>query len=307
MNRFATTRPLASASSRAPAPPTLPPTVNNFVATELLHDGPWSQVYRARPASGSGQHDAPYAIKLASAKGQDLVVAGNMLRREIRVMRSVAQANLVTLLDYRLEGDASYLLTPYLEGATLRQVFDAGLRCPLGHALWVARQMAQALAALHEAGWRHGDLKPDNVLVSPSGHATLLDLGLAQPLDVPVASAPQRAIAGSLAYLAPECLQSGAPVGASSDIYSLGVVLFQMLAGRPPFAAPHAASLIEAQLHATPPAPPVPGCAAAGDVRQLVARMLAKDPLRRPASASQVADRLMRLEIATLDQRLSAA
>ena len=270
-----------------------------FVPTAIIYQGPWSKVLRVRTGECPSDSRGCYVMKLPTGEGEKAVVAENMLRREASILTSVTQPNLVTLLNGNLRA-TPYLVTPFLEGATLNDVFDAGLRCPVAHALWITRQVAQALTALHDAGWRHGDLKPENILVSPTGHATLLDLGLAHRLDAGSVSPSANVIAGSLWYMPPECLQPNNRIDQHADIYSLGAILFQMIAGRPPFVGPNSASLIEAQLHAAPPELPLKGCAVASDVRSLVAQMLAKNPLRRPASANSLANRLMRLEIATL-------
>jgi len=275
----------------------------------LLHEGPWSRVYRARPVSAGCGGDGPYAIKLPSGEPRDRLMAENMLRREARVLFDVQHPNLVALLGCRLRRPPFYLLTPYLEGATLGDVLYAKLRVPLRHALWVTRQAAQALHALHGAGWTHNDIKPENIHVATSGHATLFDLGMARRVDGRAnrkkATAPG-AITGTLKYTAPEWFHPAGSVDERSDIYSLGAVLHHLLAGHPPFAAPNAASLIEAHLHATPPELSLPRTPLATDVRELVRRMLAKDPLRRP-DAGDLVRRLSRLEIAVMVEGAQAA
>ncbi len=248
--------------------------------------------------SGHGQ----YALKTPAPEAADALAAENMLRREATVMRAVSQAHVLPLLDGQFRSPPYYLLTPFLEGATLGDVLAAGLRVPVRHALWIARQTAQALDALHTAGWVHGDLKPANIHVAPSGHVTLLDLAMARRVDARAADRPV-AFAGTLTYAAPEQLQTGQAVKTRSDIYSLGVVLYQLLAGHPPFTGPNAASLADAHLHTPPPPLQLPDCPTAVDIRQLVARMLAKEPLRRPSSARDLAARLSRLEVAALARR----
>lgn len=276
---------------------------SEYVPTSLLHDGRWSKVLRVRTANSPPTDAGAYALKVPTDDHQRASAASNMLRHEARILRRVSQQNLIALLDCRLSDEQTWLLTPHLEGATLRHVLDAGLRCPVSYALWLARQVAQALAALHEQGWRHGDIRPANIHVSPSGHATLLDLGLARPLD---SRTPAKGgFAGTLTYAAPETLTDNTRADHRSDLYSLGAVLFHAIAGHPPFLSPNAASLAQAHLQQTPPELPLEACSAATDIRQLVARLLAKDPLRRPQSAAELAQRLMRLEIATMHQRVA--
>lgn len=160
--------------------------------------------------------------------------------------------------------------------------------------LWIARQAAEGLAALHEAGWLHGDLKPEHVLVSDEGHATLIDFGFARPLG---AASATHAVRGTPRYLAPECLVSTLRVDQRSDLYSLGAMLFHWLAGRAPFDAATHADLarqhrqeLPVDLRALVPSLPT-------GVVVLVRELLAKSPERRPQSAREVIERLWPLEI----------
>ena len=91
--------------------------------------------------------------------------------------------HLIAVLSAQLETAPHYLVMPLLQGATLRTVLAACGPLPTPHALWIVRQIAESLAALHEAGWIHADVKPGNIHVSPSGHATLIDLGFALRRD----------------------------------------------------------------------------------------------------------------------------
>jgi serine/threonine-protein kinase len=142
----------------------------------------------------------------------------------------------------------------------------------------------------------HADVKPSNVVVAPDGHATLVDLGF---VHSPHESRhwSTRPVYGTLNYIAPEAITSSLAADERSDIYSLGVMLYEMLVGALPFAADDAAGLISMHREARPrcirshrPDLPKP-------VASLVHRMLAKDTLRRPESAEEVAEQLVRLEV----------
>jgi serine/threonine-protein kinase len=166
----------------------------------------------------------------------------------------------------------------------------------------MARQVAEGLDALWTAGWTHGDVKPTNIYTSPEGHVTLLDLGFARSRSE-TGSAADRCVMGTCQYMAPEAITSALGVDPRSDIYSLGVVLFEMLAGRPPLEAESLAGWASAHRQARPPelrrlAPQVPPA-----VSRLVSQMLAKHPLRRPQSPAELVDRLAALEIATFAER----
>ena len=177
------------------------------------------------------------------------------------------------------------------------------LELPL--ALWIVRQATEALDALHTAGWMHGDVKPSNLLLSAEGHVTLLDLGFARrPTEV--GSVVQRCVMGTCHYLAPEMITSALRADIRSDIYSLGAMLFEMLAGRPPFESDDLAELARQHQQSRAPelrrlAPQVPG-----GVTWLVRQMLAKEPLRRPQSPRELIGRLVALEIATFGERAAS-
>jgi serine/threonine-protein kinase len=223
-----------------------------------------------------------------------------MLRREALLGREIAHPHVIAVLGAHLKMAPHYLTLPFLGGCTLADALAGARPLPVPFALWLGRQTAEGLAALHQAGWLHGDVKPANLHVAPTGHVTVLDLGLAQPLKS--AAAPcERAFAGSVAYAAPETFcASHIPTGAC-DAYSLGVVLFEAMTGRLPFASENSQQVAAAHLTESPPdvrslAPQVPG-----RVARVVRRMLAKDPLRRPTSVECV-ELLAALEIETFGE-----
>ena len=111
-----------------------------------------------------------------------------------------------------------------------------GTTIEISKALWIVRQTAEALDALHAAGWMHGDVTSGNIRVSPAGHVTLIDLSFARRREE-IGSAADRPIMGTCSYVAPECLTSALRPDIRSDIYSLGVVLFEILSGSLPYLA----------------------------------------------------------------------
>lgn len=181
--------------------------------------------------------------------------------------------NLIPVLDGSTDASIPYLVMPRIEGATLRETRD---RAPsvieLPVALWIVRQTAEALAALHGAGWVHGDLKPDNLMVGRDGHVTLIDLGFATPRH----TARRGVFRGTPQYAAPETLDGSLAALASSDVFSLGRMLWESLALLPPTAP----SAVE-------------------PVAELVERMLGDDPAHRP-TADVIAAELLRIEVQSL-------
>jgi len=155
--------------------------------------------------------------------------------------------------------------------------------------------------ALHAQGYLHGDIKPTNIWVSDQSHVTLLDLGFARTSD-DVNSVHDRCFVGTLLYAAPETLVSALRPDIRSDIYSLGVTLYEVLTGRLPYEALDPGELINVQRSSQPTplrllAPEVPP-----SVARLVHAMIAHDPIRRPQNPAELIDELLKLEVAAFRQ-----
>jgi serine/threonine-protein kinase len=258
----------------------------------LLGAGGMAQVYQARPAD-SPQAEACYALKILTERWASNAAAVAQFQREAKLGSTVSHPHVISVLDWRLQSAPHFLVMPFLEGSPLEAHLAGGRALPAAQAIWIARQTAEALCAISAAGWMHCDVKPANVFVSPDGHATLIDLGLARPLASP-GSAAERAVVGTLDYMAPEMLTSALAADTRSDLYSLGVMLFRMLAGRLPHNGSPAA--VSRALDADLP----PGIA------ELVRQLLAHDPLRRPQDPAEVVERLLPAELATFCQRYAA-
>lgn len=268
----------------------------------LVGDGDLSRVYEARPADSPADRSAAYIVKHLQPRWQSHPAAVAMFQYEAQAGHAVRHPHLVSVLAAQLGEPPYYLVMPRLKGVDLAGRLARGWRPGLGVALWIARQVAEALDALDRAGWMHGDVKPANILIGPDGHVTLLDLGFARPLGRPE-SAVGRCVLGTPHYIAPEMVTSALRGDGRSDIYSLGAVLYEMLAGAPPYDAPRLEDLVRQHREAAPQplrrrAPHVPL-----DVARLVHAMIAKQPLRRPQTPAELVDRLVRLEIASLAQR----
>jgi serine/threonine-protein kinase len=277
------------------------PQVGRWQLTGQVGHGQWAGVYRARPASAASDRPAVYAVKMLHENRRHDPVAIEMLAREAQVGRQVSHPHLIAILESQLKRAPQFLVMPWLEGTTLQTYAAARRLLDPPAVLWIARQTAEALDALDRSGWMHGDIKPSNIFLSPQGHATLLDLGFARHRDEPVEG--PRAIAGTGYYLAPEHVSSVYRPDVRSDIYSLGVVLYQLLAGRLPLEGATLEQIAIAHKQTAPlnlrrVAPHVPP-----RIAELVHGMLAKDPLRRPQSPAELVAELVRLEIETFSER----
>ncbi|TWT77098.1 Serine/threonine-protein kinase PknH [Posidoniimonas polymericola] len=265
--------------------------------TQVLAEGPLTRVYQARPADHP--EAAPtYAIKALRREWWQDPTAIETMRREAWVGRQASSPNLVSVLSAQVTQPPFYVAMPCLRGEPLASRLKRGVRTSLPQTLWIARQVCQALTALNDqAGVIHADVKPSNIFIAPDGHVTLLDLGFCQTHSEAKCWA-SRPVVGTLNYIAPEMVTSACTADCRSDLYSLGATIYELLAGRPPFAADEPAELIALHRQAKSESieSAAPGTPKA--VASLVHRLLAKDPLRRPNSPGETADELARLEIA---------
>ncbi len=264
-----------------------------------------AELYLAAPQGNAACTAASYALKLLKPRWENEPAAMERFAREALVGQAVSHAHLVPVLDWNLQQPPYYLVMPRLEGITLQQHFAERPLPALPVALWIVRQVAQALEGLHQAGWMHADIKPANIFVSDEGHVTLIDLGYAHTSGEAVSLA-QRPVTGTLSYMAPEMLTSSLSPDIRSDIYSLGIVLFELLTGRLPYEGRNPAEVAALQREGIPDrlrclAPLLPAT-----VVNLVRQMIAKEPLRRPQTPSDLVRRLVALEIATLAERIAA-
>jgi serine/threonine-protein kinase len=264
--------------------------------------GSLANVYRARLADATAGANASYALKMLRREHIANPRAVQLVAREAEVGSTVANPHLVPVFSASLRRPPYYVAMPWLEGSTLERRLAGGRTVDLPRTLWIIRQTAESLAALHRAGWMHGDVKPGNMMISPSGHVTLLDLNFARRNEESGA-AVDRCILGTFYYIAPELLTSAIRSDIRSDIYSLGVVFYEMLAGRRPFEAEDMSDLASQHLRSTPPDLKELAPHLSGDVMRLVRRMIAKDPSRRPQTPEELIAELMRLEIETFTER----
>lgn len=238
------------------------------------------------------KHHRQVAIKvlrreLAAALGPERFL------REIEIAAHLTHPNILPLYD---SGDADglfYYVMPFVEGESLRDRLERQKQLPVDETVEITRAVADALSHAHGQGIVHRDIKPENILFE-AGHAVVTDFGIARAITAAAGgNLTETGIAlGTPGYMSPEQGAARARVDERSDIYSLGCVLYEMLAGEPPFTGPSAESIVRQHLAAAPPRVSAMRAAVPPAIEGAIVRALAKTPADRFATAAQFAEAL---------------
>jgi serine/threonine protein kinase len=277
------------------------PKIPGYELLACLGGGPMTCVYSARDCVA----DTPCAIKLPRPTWDDQATAIKLLQREARAGLAVRHPHLVSVQYAHVTTPPYFLVMELLEGESLRRRLRRDYRMDAPTATWVARQAAEALAALHRAGFLHGDVKPDNILIVGDGTARLIDLGFAHRPGENAAFLRAGYVLGTANYLAPELCAFQGEADFSSDVFSLGVTLYEMLTGILPYPSGSLGQTI--RRHSCDPPIDIRrhGGTLPAELVKLVERLLAHKPADRPLAAAAV-QQLVALEIEGLGRRLSA-
>src|SRR6476646_8358463 len=211
-------------------------------------------------------------------------------RQEAQSAASLSHPNVVTVYDYGEDPSGPYIVRELIDGEDLATILRRSGTLPPRQAARIAAGVARALAAAHARGLVHRDIKPGNVLIGKDGQVKVVDFGIARAISEAQVTLPGTTL-GSVHYFSPEQAR-GEPATAASDIYSLGIVLYEMLVGSRPWEGDSAASVALARLSGPIPDPMVVRPSVPPDLASIVRRALALDPKDRWASASVMADAL---------------
>lgn len=259
--------------------------LSRYHLREPLGSGGMSCVYRAYDPV----LDREVAIKILPAELARDPVLRERFHEEARALGGVEQPNLIRIFAVGQEGPISYYAMELIAGMSLKEVLAASGRLTVAETFAVMGQVLRALEAVHRAGIVHRDLKPGNIMLAASGRVVLMDFGLARRAerqDLTVAGA----VLGTPEYMSPEQAR-GEKADERSDLYSIGVMLYEMLAGHPPFGGKDTIAIL--RQHVQAPVPPLPGAAPGTPpgLDRIIARLLAKKPSERyPHVADLLAD-----------------
>lgn len=272
---------------------TAPLQIGPYRVTRPLGQGGMGSVYLALDT----RLDREVALKLFSGPEATSAAAREQVLAEARAAAAFNHPHIASVHDVLDVDGQVAIVFEYVEGETLADRLRRGRLTP-DQAVEIGLQLTAALAAAHHHGIVHRDLKPANIAVTSDGIVKVLDFGVARTMppegDADVALTTFAGFVGTLGYAPPE-QALGQSVDARADVFAMGVVLFEMLSARRPFPGGDAVTVVQAMLSEEPPrirslAPEVPP-----DLDGLIARMLARDPSKRPSSAQQVRDTLLSL------------
>lgn len=253
---------------------------------EPLGQGGMATVYKAYHAA----LDRYVAIKVLHPAFKEDPNFLARFNREARIVAKLDHPNIVPIYDFDEERGMPYLVMRYIDGKTLKTILREGAM-PVGRALSIIRPVAEGLAYAHEQGILHRDIKPSNIIIASDQHIFLTDFGLARIAQASDSTISQDMLIGTPQYISPEQAR-GVPATERSDIYSLGVVLFEMLTGRVPFSADTPYAIIHDHIYSPLPLPTSINPGLPKDVERVLLKALAKDPAARYANAIELLNAL---------------
>ena len=228
-------------------------------------------------------------------------------RREARSAASLNHHNIVSVYDFGEDEGSWFIVMEYVEGRTLRDIIKAEGPMDPARAAELASEVAAALAAAHAQGIVHRDIKPANVLIAAdTGTVKVTDFGIARAANARQDLTVPGTVLGTATYLSPEQAQ-GADIDARTDIYSLGMVLYEMLTGKPPFTGETSVAVAYQQLNRIAPPPSTLNPRVPPALDAVVMRAMSKDPVERQASAEEIREELLAVDRAAGDPDATAA
>ena len=262
---------------------------NRYEVKEILGAGGMGVVYRALDL----ELQEPVAIKTLKPEAMLNASALERFKQEIRLARKIAHRNVVRTYDLGELNGIYYLTMEYVEGTSLKSLIQNRGKLPLTVTLTVGKQLCRALEVAHQEGIIHRDIKPQNMVVEPSGFLKVMDFGIARLVNPPKGKGLTEAgtSIGTPDYMSPEQL-SGAELDARSDLYSAGVVLFECVTGTLPFEADTTWALVAKHIEEPVPDPRTRNAEVPEPLARVILKAMAKEPEQRYRTAGELYDAL---------------
>ena len=237
--------------------------------------------------------ERPVAVKIMHPHLAEDAQFTSRFIQEARQAAQLSHPNIVNVFDQGQDGPLTFIVMEYLPGITLRETLQDFGVLSWEQTLDVVKAILQGLVTAHRAGIVHRDLKPENILMADDGRIKIADFGLARAASQNTQTG--QALLGTVAYLSPE-LVTGTPADVRSDLYALGIMMFEMLTGRQPFTGDQAVSIAYQHANDTVPAPSVMNPEVPEELDAIVTWATERDPENRPAHARALLDQIIRAE-----------
>ncbi len=262
---------------------------NRYQVTHLIARGGMALVYRAQDLL----LNRPVALKILYPELSADPLFVERFRREAQAAANLSHPNIVPVFDWGEDDGTYFIVMELVDGTSLAETLRGSRRLTPTNSALIVAQVASALGYAHRNGVVHRDVKPGNILLTSDGQVKVTDFGIAQAVSSEDHLAEEGSVMGTATYFSPEQAE-GVAVDGRSDVYSLGVVLYEMLAGRPPYVGDSPVEVSSQHVHGTIPVPTEFNNKIPRDLEAIVMESLAKSPARRYQSADEFRADLIR-------------
>jgi serine/threonine protein kinase len=279
--------------------PKLPETLGPLKLVEQIGVGRHCQIWSALETVGAGKPPRQSAVKVVVPESAGDAEQRNLLAHEFKVAKSCDHPGVIKIDRAGEEGGLPLLVMELFPHPNLKKQLAQGVDSLAPKVTRIMTELSLAIDHLHARGWVHRDLKPENVLAAPDGRVKLIDLAIASPMPGLLGrllGGGAGKAQGSPSYMSPEQIR-GQQVDARSDVYSLGCLFFELLAGKPPFTAPNQNDLLNKHVSTPPPSIESLNRNVTTAMSKLLREMLAKKPGERPQSMKDVQKTLKSIRV----------